>query len=155
MQVRFCLAGTLSNVIFMVGYNYAIPHLDQYMAASSVYALIYSLFIPISHALMSLVVFGWPQQYIKSLLSNFPIGISAMILGAAGTAYLDQINFELFADDFVRSHITKNSQVETDDVEDLGEFYSSLVIMTVTGLYTYVVSVIVNTPTKEPHKKEL
>lgn len=155
MQVRFGLAGTLSNVIFMIMYNSAIPRLDRYIAASTIYALVYFLFIPISHALCCLIVFGWPQEYLKSLLSNFPIGLSAIVIGAAFTAYLDNIRFEVMADDFVRLHITNTPHIETDDIEELGEFYSSLVIMAITGVWTYVISVMVNTPASEPHKKEL
>mmetsp|Transcript_5821 Transcript_5821/g.9670 ORF Transcript_5821/g.9670 Transcript_5821/m.9670 type:complete len:239 (-) Transcript_5821:151-867(-) len=156
MQVRFGLAGTISNVIFMIGYNTAVPRFDHLMAASTIYAIVYLLFIPIIHALNSLVVFGWPTEYLKSLISNFPIGLSAIVIGATFTAYLDRIRFEVWADDFVRLHITQNPHVETDDVEDLGEFYSSLVVMTITGVWSYVISVMVNSPSSsEPHRKEL
>lgn len=156
MQVRFGLSGTISNFLFMVGYNSAVPRLDHLMAASTIYSIVYFLFIPITHALNNVIVFGWPKEYLKSLISNFPIGLSALLIGAAGTAYLDRIRFEVFADEWVRSHITNNPRVETDDVVDLGEFYSSLVVMTVTGIWSYVISVMVNTPSSsEPHKKEL
>jgi hypothetical protein len=156
MQVRFGLAGTLSNVVFMIGYNSAVPRLDSSMAASTIYAIVYLFFIPLSHALNSLVVFGWPAEYLKSLISNFPIGLSAIVIGAACTAYLDKVRFEVFADDFVRTHITYHPHVETDDVEELGEFYSSLVVMTITGVWSYAIAVMVNTPSSsEPHKKEL
>ena len=139
----------------MIAYNSAIPHLEQYIAASSIYALVYFLFIPVSHAVCSLVVFGWPKDYVKSLLSNFPIGLSAILIGSAFTAYLDRIRFEYIADDFVREHITNKPHVETDDIEEVGEFYSSLVVMVITGIWTYVISVMVNSRTSDPHKKEL
>jgi hypothetical protein len=151
MQVRFGLAGALSNVLFMVTYNLAIPHLDKYIAASTIYALVYFFFIPVSHALCSLIVFGWPKEYFKSLLSNLPIGLSAIVIGAAFTAYLDKIRFEVLADDFVRLRITNKPHVETDDIE----FYSSLVVMSITGVWTYVISVMVNSASSESHEKEL
>ena len=155
MQVRFGLAGTLSNVLFMVGYNLAIHHLDKYIAASTIYALVYFFFIPVSHALCSLLVFGWPKEYFRSLLSNLPIGLSAIVIGAACTAYLDRIRFESLADDFVRLRLTNKPHVETDDIEELGEFYSSLVVMAITGVWTYVISVMVNSASSESHEKEL
>lgn len=155
MQVRFGLAGTLSNVLFMVGYNLAIPHLDKYIAASTIYALVYFFFIPVSHALCSLLVFGWPKEYFRSLLSNLPIGLSAIVIGAACTAYLDRIRFESLADDFARLRLTNKPHVETDDIEELGEFYSSLVVMAITGVWTYVISVMVNSASSESHEKEL
>lgn len=155
MQVRFGVAGALSNVVFMIAYNLAIPRLEKYIAASTIYAIVYFLFIPISHAFSSLVVFGWPKEYVKSLLSNFPIGLSAILIGSAFTAYLDRIRFEFMADDFVREHITNKPHIETDDVEEVGEFYSSLVVMIITGIWTYVISVMVYSTTCEPHKKEL
>ena len=125
------------------------------MAASTIYALVYFLFIPISHAFSSLVVFGWPKEYVKSLLSNFPIGLSAILIGSAFTAYLDRIRFEFIADDFVREYMTNKPHVETDDFEEVGEFYSSLVVMMITGIWTYVISAMVNSQTSEAHKKEL
>ena len=155
IQVRFFLAGAISNVIFMITYNKAIPHLETYIAASTIYAIVYFFFIPVSHAFSSLVVFGWPKEYLKSLLSNFPIGLSAIAIGSALTAYLDRIFFEISADEFVREHITKKPRLETDDVEEIGEFYSSLVVMIITGVWTYVISVMVNTGSSEPHKKDL
>ena len=155
MQVRFGVAGALSNVVFMIAYNSAIPRLEKYIAASTIYALVYFLFIPVSHVLCSLVVFGWPKEYVKSLLSNFPIGLSALLIGSAFTAYLDRIRFEIIADDFVREYITNKPHIETDDIEEVGEFYSSLVVMVITGVWTYVISVMVNSRTCEQHKKEL
>lgn len=155
MQARFILAGTLSNIVFVSMYNSAMPWLHHQMAASTIYAIVYFVFIPISHALNAMVVFGWPKDYGTSLLSNFPIGLSAILIGSFCTAYLDKTNFEAWADDFVRNVILNKPRVETDDVQELGEFYSSLVVMVITGIWSYVISVMVNTPTKEPHKKEL
>jgi len=153
MQIRFGISGTLSNLIFVLLYNYSVPRLDPYMATSTTYSIVYLLLIPVSHALNNLLVFGWPLQYIKSFLSNFPIGLSAIVIGALGTAYLDRIRFEAIADDFVRRFQQQHSQ-EAVKEQELGEFYSSLVIMTVTGIWTYVISVMVNV-SSEPHQKEL
>jgi len=151
MQIRFGISGSLSNLIFMIAYNVTVPLLERYMAPSTIYSIVYLFLIPISHALNNLIVFGWPNQYIKSLLANVPIGISAILIGAFCTAYLDRIHFEAMADNFVRQNILHQPHP---DEQDLGEFYSSLVIMAVTGVWSYAVSVMVNSP-REPHQKEL
>jgi len=153
MQVRFGISGTLSNLIFMVAYNVAVPRLDSYMAASTIYSIVYLFLIPISHALNNLLVFGWPNKYIKSLLANTPIGISAILIGAFCTAYLDRIRFEAMADKFVRQTFLRHH--EPTEEKELGEFYSSLAIMAVTGVWSYIISVVVNSPTEPPHQKKL
>jgi hypothetical protein len=135
----------------MILYNAAIPRLESFMAASSIYALVYFLFIPISHLLCSLIVFGWPKDYSSSLLSNFPIGLSALVIGALCTALLDRIRFEDTADNFVRFFILDRPRIES---QELGEFYSSLVVMAITGIWTYVVSIMVNASPLGQHEKE-
>jgi len=152
MQIRFVISGTISNLFFMLLYNYSVPRLDPYMATSTIYSIVYLFLIPISHALNNLLVFGWPLQYIKSLLSNFPIGLSAIVIGALGTAYLDRIRFEAMANHFVRRLQQQQSSQEVE--QELGEFYSSLIITMVTGIWTYVISMMVNLSSK-PHQKEL
>jgi hypothetical protein len=157
MQVRFGMAGLLSNAIFMVLYNGAIFRLEEIYAASTIYSVVYFCFIPMSHALMSLVVFGWPTHYVSSLLSNYPIGLTAIALGAACTAYFDKIRFNESVEDILRD--TMGWQVGT-DVDEKGEFYSSLVVMVITSVWSYVLSVAVNAPSSSsettlPLKKEL
>lgn len=142
----------------MVWYNSAIDRFEESYAASTIYAVTYLLFIPVSHALMSCIVFGWPAQYVKSLMSNAPVGLSAIVIGAACTAYLDRVGFQILAEDWIQTYITgaPSPPEETDDPpESSGEFYSSLVVMVITGVWSYFLSVLVNAPTPAPEKKEL
>lgn len=74
MQVRFGIAGAFGNIIFLCLYNFAVNKLDGIYPASTVYMAVYLLFIPVTHAVVSLLVFGWPRNYITSLMSNVPIG---------------------------------------------------------------------------------
>mmetsp|Transcript_16532 Transcript_16532/g.37949 ORF Transcript_16532/g.37949 Transcript_16532/m.37949 type:complete len:140 (+) Transcript_16532:387-806(+) len=139
----------------MIWYNGAIARFEHRFASSTIYAIVYLLFIPASHALMCLLVFGWPTKYLKSLMSNAPIGLSSIVIGATCTAYLDRMGFEVMAEDWVRYHITGETHEETDEAEETGEFYSSLTVMFITGIWTYILSAIVNAPPTTPDKKEL
>lgn len=158
MQVRFGLAGLLGNVIFMVIYNVAVLRLEGIYAASTVYSIVYFFFIPITHALISLLVFGWPtNQYLTSLLSNYPIGLTGMALGTACTSYLDKIRFNELVEDFIRQHFSSLAKVATDE-DEKGEFYSSLLVLAITSIWGYTLSVMVNsqsTTTEDKEKKEL
>lgn len=147
LHIRFGMNGILSNVLFMAAYNYAIATLPpDFLSASTIYSTVYLIFIPISHLMVSLLVFGWPERYLQSLLSNLPVGITAIALGAALTAYLDSIEFN----STVANYIMDNFQFSqmpprTKEMEhQRGEFYSSLVIIFVTSLWTYILSVYVN-----------
>lgn len=160
MQVRFGMAGLLSNIIFMILYNGAVHRLEDTYAPSTIYSVVYFCFIPISHTLTSLLVFGWPKhRYLQSLLSNYPIGLTAIALGAACTAYLDRIGFNERVEDFIRDYVGLQAGTDPDEK---GEFYSSLVVMAITSVWSYVLSVAVNASTPSeaqkttlPLKKEL
>eukprot|EP00542_Grammatophora_oceanica_P011368 CAMPEP_0194033772 /NCGR_PEP_ID=MMETSP0009_2-20130614/6317_1 /TAXON_ID=210454 /ORGANISM="Grammatophora oceanica, Strain CCMP 410" /LENGTH=186 /DNA_ID=CAMNT_0038674493 /DNA_START=188 /DNA_END=748 /DNA_ORIENTATION=- len=153
MQVRFLSVGAFGNILFMYAYNIAVINFeDRGYAPSTIYSITYAAYIPVGHFLTSILVFGWPKQYFASLLSNFPIGITAIMLGATCTAYLDQIGFEDMADDWI-DHKLLGKPVTPE--EEKGEFYSSLVVMIITSVWTYVLSVMVNSPSSPPDKKEL
>lgn len=155
MQVRFGISGLLSNIIFMVLYNVSVSQFEESYPASTIYAVVYFLFIPLSHALTSLLVFGWPRYYLTSLLSNYPIGLTAIALGSALTGYFHRVAFNEGVEDFIRTYITwKDIDEFTTDDDKKGEFYSSLVVLVVTSLWTYVLSVMVNAPSADETKKE-
>mmetsp|Transcript_27351 Transcript_27351/g.41860 ORF Transcript_27351/g.41860 Transcript_27351/m.41860 type:complete len:201 (-) Transcript_27351:84-686(-) len=155
LQIRFGIQGVLSNVLFMVLYNTAIEKFAHVYPASSIYAIVYFFYIPIGHALSSLLVFGWPAAYVQNLLSNYPIGLSSIVIGSACTAYLDKIKFNATAEQFVETYIMAKPATEIDE-DDSGEFYSSLVVVVITGIYAYLGSVYVNSqPNATGDKKEL
>ena len=83
MQIRFQLAGLISNVVWMVFYNTSIHLFHKSFEAATIYAVAYFLFIPVGHLISRLFVFGWPEHYIQNLLSNAPIGLGGIVLGSA------------------------------------------------------------------------
>jgi len=153
MHVRFGLNGFLSNLLFMVAYNEAVIEFESIFSSSTIYATVYLVFIPISHAIISLLVFGWPQRYIRSLMSNAPVGLTAILLGASLTAYLEKVEFNGWVDRLYKGSQEKSST----DIGGGGgsEFYSSIFVLLVTGIWTFVLSVVVNAPTESFEKKEL
>lgn len=156
MHVRFGLNGFISNVLFMVAYNEAVVRFSDVAPSSTIYSITYLFFIPVSHAFLSILVFGWPERYLPSLLSNTPIGVTAIILGAVLTEYLDENDFNKLADDIVAENWKYlGYEVAVVPENAKGEFYSSLLVLFVTGIWTYFLSVFVNSSVESTHKKEL
>ena len=167
MQIRFAVAGLIGNVLFMVLYNGVVHLYGTVYAPSILYSIVYFFVIPISHVLSLGLVFGWPPshgKYVSSLLSNYPIGVTAIALGATCTAYLDRMEFNERAEEFLQTYVRflvfwPHVDNNTHD-DEKGEFYSSLVVMVITSVWSYVLSVAVNTPSAKekailPVKKEL
>lgn len=155
MHVRFGINGFISNVGFMVAYNTAVVQFQEKAEASTIYSVVYLIFIPVSHALISTLVFGWPEKYLSSLMSNAPIGLTAIALGAMLTAYLDKISFNtLVADLLAKSWSSMGYETDTTPLNDKGEFYSSLLVLLITGVWTFVLSVVINSPSEKSEKKE-
>jgi hypothetical protein len=115
------------------------------------YSIVYLVFIPVNHALVSLFVFGWPEKYVPSLMSNFPIGLTAIGLGGGLTAWLDSIHFNENVAEYIRSNYSFHSMPGGNE----GEFYSSIVVLIVTSVWTFLLSLYVNTPPDHDEKKEL
>ncbi len=160
-------------------YNSAVVKFEHTVSSSTIYAIVYLIFIPISHVLISLLVFGWPERYVRSLMSNAPVGLTAIVLGAALTAYLDKIEFNgwvaeavvkyqnllsLTIDiDTTATSLPTRTQppgkvqrsLQTEEARGGGEFYSSLFVLIVTSIWTFVLSVMVNAPAESLEKKEL
>uniref|UniRef100_A0A7S2DY46 Uncharacterized protein n=1 Tax=Helicotheca tamesis TaxID=374047 RepID=A0A7S2DY46_9STRA len=164
LNIRFALTGTLSNAIFLTGYNTTLHQLSgshTNLPDAYIYSIFYLFFIPISHLLQCLFVWGWPNPYLPSLLSNAPIGLTAMALGTVLTGYLDQIEFNEVMEDFLRDHFAMLAAEDQGGKEEEDETtnYVSYVVMIATGLWGYVLSVLVNTPKtttkKEEKEKEL
>lgn len=156
MNVRFGIYGFLSNVLFMIAYNTAVVRFDGLATSSAIYSIVYLIFIPVSHLLLSLLVFGWPERYLPSLLSNAPVGLTAIALGAALTAYLDQIEFNKLVVRYKYKYWNwLGYVVESSPDESKGEFYSSLFVLLITGVWTFILSIIINSPSEPSDKKEL
>jgi len=144
-----------TNILFVFGYQTMLSHFEkQGYSASAIYSVFYLFFIPVAHAFTCLLVFGWPATYIPSLLSNVPIGLSAMAIGATATGWLDRIGFDHRADEFINTQmevfggVWKNRDAAgTEDVEGK---YSSIVVLIITGIWSYVFTVIVMSQPQQP-----
>jgi hypothetical protein len=177
LHIRFGLNGFLTNALFMIAYNYAVVQFENLASSSTIYATVYLIFIPISHACISLLVFGWPERYLRSLMSNAPVGLTAIVLGASLTAYLDEIEFNRWVAEAMMEYwkmmgyrvesLPRLAEEEPQPQQQLlgppgkdgsaksGEFYSSIFVLIVTGIWTFVLSVFVNAPQESLEKKEL
>ena len=165
------MAGFLSNATFLAGFNVLVESFANHdtLPASRIYSLWYCCFIPLAHAINSLLVFGWPEPYLPSLLSNAPIGLTAMTIGTLLTGYLDRLRFDSYVEEFLASHVPLFLQPSppspnNNEEEEDGEFYSSLLVMAVTGIFSYLASAYANsssspssssTTKKNGQKKEL
>jgi hypothetical protein len=103
-------------------------------------------------------------------MSNAPVGLTAIVLGAGLTAYLDEIEFNKWVSEAVIEywkvlgyHVPElSNQQEHEQDEEMeqqtsshGEFYSSIFVLLITGIWTFVLSVMVNAPAESSEKKEL
>jgi len=161
----------------MVCYNAAVVQYEHTVSSSTIYAVVYLLFIPVNHAIISLLVFGWPERYIRSLMSNAPVGLTAIVLGAALTEYLDKIEFNGWVAEAVTEYwkmlgynnsnnnntgdaaidgrAATPSPLKNEQSRGNGEFYSSLFVLIITGIWNFVLSVMVNAPAESLEKKEV
>jgi hypothetical protein len=162
MKVRYLAYGSLSNVLFLLMYNWAVTNFGDVYVPSTIYAIIYLVFIPIQHAMASCMVFGWPQRYFASLTANVPIGLTAIALGSYLTAFLDRVDFDDSAQDVVRQlrvaaadGAVAQSKTTTNKEPSNGEFYSSLVVLIVTSFWSFILAVIVNANPETSEKKQL
>jgi hypothetical protein len=144
---------------FMVVYNYAVVMFEHQVSVSMIYSIVYFIFIPLGHAFVSLLVFGWPERYVASLMSNFPIGLTAIAIGGLLTAHLDTIRFSDRVDDFIRDNFTFSKmppRLKADgSTGEESQFWSSLLALFVTSLWTYVLSIYINSIPTKSEKKEL
>lgn len=154
IQIRFAFYGFLNSLLFMVAYNMAVESFQDLYTPSTIYAAVYVISIPVGHLMISCLVFGWPKNYFASLMSNVPVGLTAIMLGSYLTAKLDQMSFNSQMEDIVRSFGYSPSK-NVDDNGPKSEFYSSMLVLIVTSFWTFVLSVLVNAPTEESEKKEL
>mmetsp|Transcript_14661 Transcript_14661/g.21867 ORF Transcript_14661/g.21867 Transcript_14661/m.21867 type:complete len:179 (+) Transcript_14661:107-643(+) len=151
LNIRFGLIGALSNVIFLTGYNATLHQVGESMSDAYVYSVFYVFYIPVGHALQCLFVWGWPDPYLPNLLSNAPIGLTAMALGTFLTRYLDQMNFNDTVDDFLKSSFSMGDESRDSGEEEKN--YVSFAVMIATGLWSFILSNLINTPSKKSEKE--
>ena len=140
----------------MVVYNTAVILWEDKIEVTTIYAIIYFFYIPLGHLLGVLLVFGWPERYFSSLMSNFPIGLTAIAIGGLLTGYLDSLRFSDRVDEYIRQNFSFSKMPPRDPNEQhQSEFWSSVVVLIVTSIWTYVLSIYVNRSPTKSEKKEL
>lgn len=155
MQIRYSVYGVLSSALFVLLYNSAVTRLSHLYVPSTIYAATYLMFIPIQHAMAACMVFGWPDRYLQSLTANTPIGLTAIALGSYLTAYLDRVDFNQSVEEFLRSLGLLSPTTADNKNAENNEFYTSFVVLVVTSLWSFILSVLVNSPSEATEKKEL
>jgi hypothetical protein len=120
-------------------------------SSSTIYTFTNLLFIPVGHAVSSLIVFGWPAKYLPNLLMNAPISVVGTAIGSACTEYLDRNEFDAACVRLLESFKVMEAQ------DDAGNMFTSILVMIVTGIWGYVLANLINGSPKEKkgHNKEL
>ena len=120
-------------------------------SASTIYTFVNLFCIPIGHAVSSLLVFGWPQKYFQNLCLNAPISIVGTVVGSLCTEFFDRMEFDAAC---YKVMMGLNVMKEAKEGSNM---FSSVLVMIITGLWSYVLSNIVNSTPKEKtkHDKEL
>lgn len=152
LPVRFAISGIVGNGIFMLVYNLSLQSFQQFAGAGTIFAIVQFGCIILNHFLNVGIVFGWPKDYLTSLLSNMPVGLSALVLGALTTSTLDLIDF-----DYKVNSVFGLIEEETQNEEEKSGFWGSIVAMAVTGIFSYVALNVVNKSSSSDvgKKKEL
>lgn len=157
LPIRFVISGVTGNAIFLIVYNMALSALKSAYDAGVIFSVVQFGCIVLNHFLNVGIVFGWPENYLSSLLSNMPVGLTSLALGAwlAGSLERNQFDFQ------VKLAL---GLLQEGEEEAAGGLLSSIAVMSVTGVYNYVVLNIINKPGEdrkdekniaEQEKKEL
>lgn len=139
---RFVLSGVIGNAIFIAAFNMALNAFQEVTSASVVFAVVQFFCIILNHFLNVGIVFGWPDHYLTSLMTNMPVGITSLMLGAGLTSKLDEWDFDAMVNEFLqRDAISEDGQK--------GGFWVSIAVMTATGIFNYIALNIVNSTKDE------
>ena len=139
LPIRFVISGVTGNAIFLMVYNMALSALKEFYDAGIIFSVVQFGCIILNHFLNVGIVFGWPDNYLTSLLSNMPVGLTSLALGAwlAGTLERNQFDFQ----------IKFGLGLLAEGEEDLaGGLLASIAVMSVTGVYNYIVLNLINNP---------
>mmetsp|Transcript_21582 Transcript_21582/g.27236 ORF Transcript_21582/g.27236 Transcript_21582/m.27236 type:complete len:179 (+) Transcript_21582:101-637(+) len=149
-DLRYFISGLINTAGFMFSLWMATVSFREMYSASTIYAISNLFFIPIGHAVSSLLVFGWPEHYVQNLLLNAPIGLVGTAIGSFATEFLDRLGFDAVC----HGLLGRLAIVEIE--EEAARVYTSIMVMIVTGVWGYIVSNIVNSsPTPKKGDKEL
>ena len=144
--IRFPMAGVFNTILFLVFYSVSLTVFKNHPPAK-IYTVCNILMLPIGHANSSMLVFGWPEHYLPNLLMNAPIGLSATFIGTVCTGMLDKMNFDAMVNGLLKGIFMSESSENENDGD--GQFFTSIFVMIITGIWSFILSNIVNAPKKE------
>ena len=76
---------------------------------------------------------------------NAPIGLSSTFIGTVCTGALDKMKFDAKVNGLLNGIFMSESSNTDGD----GQFFTSILVMIITGIWSFVLSMIVNAPKKE------
>ena len=146
--VRFVLSGVIGNVFFMAAYNATYKALHKLYSATTVFSVVQFVCIVVNHFLNVGLVFGWPTgRYLSSLLSNMPVGLVSLAMGAFLAGYLEQKQFDVVCGEWVQEQLgwdMSSGNGGGDEEDDTSTLFSSVAVMLATGVFNYVALNLVN-----------
>lgn len=137
LPIRFVISGVTGNAIFLILYNTALHSFQSVYDAGTIFAVVQFGCIILNHWLNVGIVFGFPNNYLSSLASNMPVGLTSLALGA----WLANACAHVQLDQRVREWMMGSTTTVTDDA---GGLASSVVVMAVTGIFNYIVLNLIN-----------
>ena len=141
LPVRFVISGVTGNAIFLILYNTALHSFQSIYDAGTIFAVVQFGCIILNHWLNVGIVFGFPTNYLSSLASNMPVGLTSLALGA----WLANACAHVQLDQRVREWMIGSTTTVTDNNnDDAGGLASSVVVMAVTGIFNYTVLNLIN-----------
>jgi hypothetical protein len=138
--MRFCMSGMFCNISKVVLYNGTVELLRGIATPARIYSVLEVGMMFLGHCLGCLIVFGWPDRYWTNFMTNTPVGILGMIIGTSLTAYLTNVHFNDRMIHWIKTDFTLLQ------VREEGDVYTSLLVLTVTNIWTYVAANLVNRP---------
>jgi hypothetical protein len=140
LHLRFGMSGIFCNITKVVLYNVTVELLRGIATPARIYSILDVLMMFVGHGMGCLIVFGWPDQYCTNFMNNTPVGIIGMIIGTSLTAYLTTVHFNDRMIDWIKTDFTILP------VREDGDVYTSLVVLTVCNVWTFVAANVVNRP---------
>ena len=136
--MRFGLSGIICNILQTVIYSTAVQKLDGIVEPARIYSFLYMFMMFVGHGMGALLVFGWPDRYWPSFLSNAPIGIVGMLIGTTLTVFLTWIQYDTMIINLIKTY------APIVPVKEQGDLYSSLLVMGVTNMWTFAAANYIN-----------
>lgn len=105
VRMRFGMSGIICNIMQTVIYSTAVQKLDGVAEPARIYSVLYMFMMFVGHGMGALLVFGWPERYWPSFLSNAPIGVIGMLIGTSLTVFLTWIQYDEMIINLIKTYV--------------------------------------------------